>query len=287
LKVAGLGLLAGVVGSLAMVAAMLAMRTWLGISPPFEALPDRFAPTLDIPTFFSLFGRFGGYNGLKRFGITSGLTGLFAVGALVGVAYAVVVESGRSRRATGWRAGFSPVGLAFVAAAAVVLWLATAAVLWPVLDANYRGLPPGQARLASLVGLLVSYALYGTVLVLAYRFVTRRPAVAGAAAGSETGTWAAAGARSPGVGLVAGQAAGSVPTPTPTPAPARRPRPRSRRPSRSGGGRSSPPRPGPPSPSPRSPSCGGSTGRRPSPTTARSTAARRSSRSPPTTASTP
>ena len=34
------------------------------------------------------------------------------------------------------------------------------------------------------------------------------------------GTWAAAGARSPGVGLVAGQAAGSVPTPAPTPAPA-------------------------------------------------------------------
>ncbi len=97
LVVVGVGLLAGIVASLAMVLAMLAMRTWLGVSPPFEALPDRFAPTLDIPTFFSLFGRFGGYNGLKRFGITSGLAGLFALGAVIGMAYAAVVEGVRSR----------------------------------------------------------------------------------------------------------------------------------------------------------------------------------------------
>jgi hypothetical protein len=76
LAFAAMGLLAGVVAALLTVLLMAASRTWLGISPPPEALPDRFAPTLDIPTFFSLFGRFGGYNGLKRFGITSGLTGL-------------------------------------------------------------------------------------------------------------------------------------------------------------------------------------------------------------------
>ena len=174
LKVVGVGLLAEVVASLAMVLAMAIGRTWLGISPPPEAIPDRFAPTLDINTFFSLFGRFGGYNGLKRFGITSGLTGLFVLGAVVGVAYAAVVESVRSRRTSGWRTGVSPFGLAFVVVAAVVLWLATVAVLWPVLDANYRGLPPSQARVVSALGLLVDYAIYGAVLILAYRFVIRR-----------------------------------------------------------------------------------------------------------------
>ena len=82
----GAGLLAGVVGTLLMVLLMVSGRTWLGISPPPEAIPDRFAPTLDIDTFFELFDRFGGYNGLKKFGIRSGLAGLFAAGAAVGIA---------------------------------------------------------------------------------------------------------------------------------------------------------------------------------------------------------
>jgi hypothetical protein len=43
IRVAGVGLLAGLVASLAMVLAMVAGRTWLGISPPPEAIPDRFA----------------------------------------------------------------------------------------------------------------------------------------------------------------------------------------------------------------------------------------------------
>ena len=71
LKAVGAGLLAALVGTLLMALVMLAGRTWLGISPPPEAIPDRFAPTLDIDTFFDLFGRFGGYNGLKQLGIRS------------------------------------------------------------------------------------------------------------------------------------------------------------------------------------------------------------------------
>ena len=169
------GLLCGLVAALAMVLLMLAARTWLGISPPFEALPDRFAPTLTIDQFFSLFGRFGGYNGLKRFGITSGLAGLFALGALFGVLYALVTESRRSRQVTPWRGGFSPVGVTFLLAAAVVLWLGSVALLWPVLDANYRGLPPGSARIVSIVALLVQYLVFAAVLIVLYRWVTPRP----------------------------------------------------------------------------------------------------------------
>jgi DMSO/TMAO reductase YedYZ molybdopterin-dependent catalytic subunit len=167
------GVLCGAVAALAMLLLMLAGRTWLGVSPPFEALPDRFAPTLDISTFFSLFGRFGGYNGLKRFGIISGLGGLFALGLLFGLLYSLVVESAASRVMT-WRNGVSPRGLEFIAGAAVVLWLGTVAILWPVLGANYRGLPPGTAQVASMLFLALAYALFAAVLVVSYRWLAPR-----------------------------------------------------------------------------------------------------------------
>lgn len=169
------GALCGAVAAVAMLLLMLAGRTWLGVSPPFEALPDRFAPTLDIATFFSLFGRFGGYNGLKRFGIVSGLAGLFALGILFGLLYALVVESAASRRSRPWRNGVSQRGLAFIGGAAVTLWLGTVAILWPVLGANYRGLPPGAAQVTSMLFLALAYALFALVLVASYRWLTQRP----------------------------------------------------------------------------------------------------------------
>ena len=173
LRLVLLGVLCGILAALAMVLFMLVGRTWLGISPPFEALPDRFAPTLSISTFFSLFGRFGGYNGLKRFGILSGLGGLFALGVIFGVLYTLVAESAASRKMT-WRNGVSPRAAQFIAAAAVVLWLGTVAILWPVLWANYRGLPPGMAQAASMLYLALAYALFASVLVLSYRWLAAR-----------------------------------------------------------------------------------------------------------------
>ena len=207
LSVATVGLLAGIVATLLMILLMAAARTWLGISPPPEALPDRFAPTIPIPTFFGLFERFGGYNGLKRFGITSGLAGLFAVGAAVGVIYALIVESRRSRSSS-WRRGFSRHGVGFVVVAALLLWVASVALLWPVLDANYRGLPPGAARIASILALLVQYAAYGLTLVLLYRWLAPRPApgIRPVPIGAPVGRRAVV-ARAAGVALAAGSGA--------------------------------------------------------------------------------
>src|SRR3954467_6890604 len=107
LAVAATGLLSGIVAALLLILLMATARTWLGISPPPEALPDRFAPTIPIPTFFSLFDRFGGYNGLKRLGISSGLTALLSVGAVFGIIYALIAESRRSRESGRWQAGLS------------------------------------------------------------------------------------------------------------------------------------------------------------------------------------
>jgi DMSO/TMAO reductase YedYZ molybdopterin-dependent catalytic subunit len=177
------GLLAGIVATLAMALALVIGRVWLGISPPPEALPDRFAPTLSIDQFFDLFGRFGGYNGLKKFGIQSGLIGLAVVGALVGVAYAAITERKQPRPAAPWR-GVDRRGLLFVAAATLLFWVGSVVVYWPVLATNYRGLPPSQARLATAGGLLVAYAIYGVCLVLLYRFMTRRVATVGSPVGN-------------------------------------------------------------------------------------------------------
>jgi DMSO/TMAO reductase YedYZ molybdopterin-dependent catalytic subunit len=177
LAIAAVGLLCGVVAALLMILLMAAARTWLGISPPPEALPDRFAPTIPIPTFFSLFGRFGGYNGLKRFGITSGLSGLLTVGAVFGVLYALIAESRRSRESGRWQAGLSRLAVGFIIAAALVLWVVSLALLWPVLDANYRGAPPDAARLASAMALLIEYLAFAAVVILLYRWLAPRPAL--------------------------------------------------------------------------------------------------------------
>ncbi|MDQ3226826.1 MAG: molybdopterin-dependent oxidoreductase [Chloroflexota bacterium] len=178
LVMAATGLLAGVVATLFMILLMMGARTWLGISPPPEALPDRFAPTIPISTFFGLFDRFGGYNGLKRFGITSGLGGIFAAGAVFGIAYALIVESRRSRQSGRWQEGLSRLAVGFIIAAALVLWLGSLALLWPVLDANYRGAPPGAARLASAAALLIEYLMFASVVILLYRWIAPRPALA-------------------------------------------------------------------------------------------------------------
>ena len=176
LRLAGSGLLAGLLATAAMVLAFAGLRTWTGVSPPPEALPDRFAPTLTIETFFSLFGRFGGYNGLKRFGITSGLTGLIVPGAVVGIAYALIVTSSRGQSAGSWRNGWSRAGVGFVVATTLVLWIASLIVLWPVQGASYLGLPPATARFVTAGAYLLAYALYGLTLVAACHWLVRRTA---------------------------------------------------------------------------------------------------------------
>ena len=166
------GLVAGVVATSLMVLAMLAARTWLGISPPPEALPDRFAPMLSIDQFFHLFNQYGGYTGLKKFGIRTGLLGLIGFGVAFGVVYGAVAGSARARR-TRRRAGVPSAALVFAGASALVIWVGTIILYWPVLATNFRGLPPSQARWVTVGGLLVAYGLYAAALVGVHALVTR------------------------------------------------------------------------------------------------------------------
>src|SRR4051794_6086792 len=89
-----------------------------------------------------------------------------------GVIYGAVAGSARARR-TRRRAGVPSLALIFAGASALVIWIGTIIVCWPVLATNFRGLPPSQARWVTVGGLLVAYALYAAALVGVHALVTR------------------------------------------------------------------------------------------------------------------
>ena len=176
------GALSGLVAAIAMLLLMAATRQWLGVSPPPEAVPDRLAPTLSISQFFDLFAQYGGYNGLKKFGVWTGIRAILGAGIVFGLLYSLISESNRSRRGKPGPGGTSRSGLIFIAASAVIVWIATVALLWPVLGANYRGLPPSTARWLNVTVLGMEYVVFGLTIVVLYRFVA--PVVGGESADS-------------------------------------------------------------------------------------------------------
>jgi DMSO/TMAO reductase YedYZ molybdopterin-dependent catalytic subunit len=153
------GLLAGLVGGLAMTLTMLVLRAVVGVSPPLEMIPDRFAPTMTIDQFFGLIGRFGGYNELKQFGVSSVLIGQLAVAVLTGGVYGRVPRPKAAR----W----------LLIGVVTVLWGISLVILWPTLPSSFVGLPPRVAGPVTAVALLIAYACYGLVLAYAYRVLAR------------------------------------------------------------------------------------------------------------------
>lgn len=157
----GAGALAGLVAALALTALLALARLVLGLPTPAEMLGDVVIPSLNLDQFFALLGRFGGGNGIKQIGIGSVLAGQIVVGVLAGAIYGAIGGSGRGADAR--RGG------RFVVAAGLVAWLATILPLRSVLYTNYRGLPSAPATALTVVGLLLLYACFGVVLILAYR----------------------------------------------------------------------------------------------------------------------
>lgn len=159
--------LAGLAAAVAILLAMAAGRYWLGIMPPVEAIPDRVAALLSIDEFFSLFGKYGGYNGLKRFGILTGLRGVIGVGLAIGLLNGVLHELPFARRGVQWGAVSRRV-LAILVAAGLAVWIGLVVFLWPVIASNYRGIPYTWARVTSIVALGFLVVLFLGVMVGAY-----------------------------------------------------------------------------------------------------------------------
>ncbi|MGB3330844.1 MAG: molybdopterin-dependent oxidoreductase [Thermomicrobiales bacterium] len=162
--------LAGLAAAVSMLLAMIAGRYWLGVVPPVEAIPDRVAALLSINEFFSLFGKYGGYSGLKRFGILSGLRGVIGVGVGIGLLNGLLHELPFARRGAQWGMVSRRVVLILVTAAALV-WIGLVVFLWPGIAANDRGVPYTWARVLTIAALLAWIALFLGVLIGVYRWL--------------------------------------------------------------------------------------------------------------------
>jgi hypothetical protein len=166
------GSLVGLAASVLMTLVMALLRHGLGVATPAEFVGDRLAPTLSIHEFFQLLERFGGYNELKQVGVVSVLIGQLVVGMLGGILYIFIV--GHERAGTpdqGQQIGRTTKGWLFVILFVAALWLITLTVLWPVLGTHYAGLSPARATVATVMGLLSSYAAYRLALVGVYRLM--------------------------------------------------------------------------------------------------------------------
>ena len=172
IKTLGAGLLAGLVAALLMTLVMALLRYTLGVASTFEMIGDRFAPLIPVKPFLELQATLGGYNAMKQLGVSSAIVGQLVVGSLGGAAYAIIV--GRAGRSEVEGRRFGRPGVTFVAGAVGVAWLAILTLLWPVLDTNFRGLPPGTARTVTALGLLFPFAVFGAALILTYRYMTGR-----------------------------------------------------------------------------------------------------------------
>jgi DMSO/TMAO reductase YedYZ molybdopterin-dependent catalytic subunit len=179
-RVFGAGLLAGLVAALFMIVVMALLRFILGIPLPSEMGGDRFLPYIGVFSFLSLLGEFGGPSGAKTLALLATFEGQVVVGGIIGVLYAVIVGRGRDPERTIRRFDISRRGGLFVVVAIALVWLVTLGLFsglgwpWSVLSANNLGVPPGWASVMTVLGLLISYASYGLILVVVYSFITGR-----------------------------------------------------------------------------------------------------------------
>jgi DMSO/TMAO reductase YedYZ molybdopterin-dependent catalytic subunit len=69
--------------------------------------------------------------------------------------------------------GMSRLAYGFLASAVMIAWLGFVFFLWPVIAANYRGVPYTWARILTIVALFVWIGLFAVTLAVTYRLLTR------------------------------------------------------------------------------------------------------------------
>lgn len=164
-KLAGAGLLAGVVAGIVMTTVMLLLASLFGVATPLVLLGDRLSVFFDVDTFLDLMRRVGGYNRMKQLGVLSSAIGQIVVGGIGGLAYAHVAHRCSTRAAR-----------IFAGAVFIILpTVAVSAALWPVLGTHYGGLPIPTATFVTIGGLLVSFVAFERTLVMSFAGLTARP----------------------------------------------------------------------------------------------------------------
>lgn len=156
-------LLAGLFASIFAVVTMGILRLALGIPMPVELFGDFSLKHIDVATFIRLLGIFN-FSKTKPLGLA--LLGMLLLGAVLGLVYAAIVRlrlpvsSYRPSR----REWLTALGFA-------VVMTALGGILFRIeLPQNFvLGLTYGWSIVASLLGLLLDFVVYGLALCLSYR----------------------------------------------------------------------------------------------------------------------
>jgi DMSO/TMAO reductase YedYZ molybdopterin-dependent catalytic subunit len=184
------GFLAGVLASLAMLLAMALLRLLLGWPTPTELIFDRLFPLLTVEFFISSLVRAGGYTPLKLQGVYGALAGQIFVAGLGGVIYAFYLRRRDYRDGNGASDGrlLDTRGWSLIVPGVLAATLLFVALLWPTLLTNYRGLPPGSARLVASLELLISFAVCGLGIMFFHELLNQPPQRAVAVQRARVGT---------------------------------------------------------------------------------------------------
>jgi DMSO/TMAO reductase YedYZ molybdopterin-dependent catalytic subunit len=169
------GFLAGVLASLAMLLAMALLRLLLGWPTPTELIFDRLFPLLTVEFFISSLVRAGGYTPLKLQGVFGALAGQIFVAGLGGVIYAFYLRRRDYRDGNGAYDGrlLDTRGWSLIVPGVLAATLLFVVLLWPTLLTNYRGLPPGSARLVASLEMLISFAVCGLGIMFFHELLNR------------------------------------------------------------------------------------------------------------------
>ncbi|MFI5276113.1 MAG: molybdopterin-dependent oxidoreductase [Ktedonobacterales bacterium] len=159
-------LLAGMLGSLAAIVMMGALRLTWGVPTLPELFGERLLLSINVNQFIQLLLRFAPNS--KTTPLLLALLGQFAVGALVvGPAYALVTRLPLRVR------GRWPTRREWLVAGAFVLALEalTFVVFWPVQFGNLLGDPVARSRAINGIGTLLVYVVFLAVIALVNRWL--------------------------------------------------------------------------------------------------------------------
>jgi DMSO/TMAO reductase YedYZ molybdopterin-dependent catalytic subunit len=180
-RVGAISLVAGLLGSLAAILIMGALRLIVGTPTLPELLGERILLTLSASEFVTLLVRFAPNS--KTTPLELALLGQFVIGVLLGPVYHIAVGRGIGVRAR-W-----PGRRAWIVAGAFVLAMEIAGIVlfWPVMAQGLAGDPVGRARVLTALSMLVTFAGAVGVLMLSDHWLQRAWGARSTPAGTKAG----------------------------------------------------------------------------------------------------
>ncbi len=154
---------AGLAASLLAVVVMGLFRLYLGIPTPVELFGDFLLKHISVGTFIHLLETFQPHPKTTPLGLA--LLGMIAAGTALGWLYAALAWVALPAR------GYRPGKREWLTAGGFSLTMTLIAVIlfWNELPQNLYGLTFNASRVATIIGLLLEFCVYGVVLCTVYR----------------------------------------------------------------------------------------------------------------------